>query len=310
MESGSRSERNPSVSLGRRIDQPRFRLGCRKQETQARLQSVSGRAVALSTTAGSFEEKIAQAVHGFAGQLEGQSTAHLARVQMQLDDAATVASGRAHTQLEAAAAAAAASFGRVLHGISDQEAQQFRNTSWNVIHDSMNRTLRRLAQEFEGSLTAAAGTAQEQFRERLTAEIGVGVEQSHTALDGQLNFLLDELRARSDAQQKSWVENLERVREEITARQQERLQSSADAWVVSSVGRLNEHGQGVIESLMRTAEQSLQDSCSTVLEGLAAVLRDRSKIVSGTVSSIPEISREVSEHIPSPNQIAADDQTQ
>jgi hypothetical protein len=41
------------------------------------------------------------------------------------------------------------------------------------------------------------------------------------------------------------------------------------------VRRLNEHGQNVIESLTRSAEQALRDSCSKVFEGLAETMRSR-----------------------------------
>ena len=45
--------------------------------------------------------------------------------------------------------------------------------------------------------------------------------------------------------------------------------------MVSSARRLNEHGQNVIESLMRSADQALRDSCSRAFEGLAEMMRER-----------------------------------
>ena len=45
--------------------------------------------------------------------------------------------------------------------------------------------------------------------------------------------------------------------------------------------RLNEHGQNSIESLLRSADQALRDSCSKVFEGLAETLRERATNAAG-----------------------------
>ena len=50
---------------------------------------------------------------------------------------------------------------------------------------------------------------------------------------------------------------------------------------VASVRRLNEHGQNGIESLLRSADQALRDSCSKVFEGLAEMLRERASNAAG-----------------------------
>jgi hypothetical protein len=62
---------------------------------------------------------------------------------------------------------------------------------------------------------------------------------------------------------------------------QDRLQTTADSWIMASVRRLNEHGQNGIESLLRSADQALRDSCSKVFDGLAQMLRERATNVAG-----------------------------
>jgi hypothetical protein len=50
---------------------------------------------------------------------------------------------------------------------------------------------------------------------------------------------------------------------------------------VSSVRRLSEHGQNVIESMLRSADLALRESCSKVFDGLAEILRERSASAAG-----------------------------
>ena len=45
--------------------------------------------------------------------------------------------------------------------------------------------------------------------------------------------------------------------------------------MTASVRRLNDHGQDVIDSLMRSADQALRESCVRVFEGLSEILRGR-----------------------------------
>jgi len=70
------------------------------------------------------------------------------------------------------------------------------------------------------------------------------------------------------------------------------------------VRRLNEHGQNAIESLVRSADQALRDSCSKVFEGLAEMFRDRSTNPVGAVGFVPPPGRE-SGDLPIPHQQSA-----
>jgi hypothetical protein len=75
--------------------------------------------------------------------------------------------------------------------------------------------------------------------------------------------------------------------------------------MVASVRRLNEHGQNSIESLMRSADQALRDSCSKVFEGLAEMLRDRATNAAGVVGFTPSPVRDATEAAAAHPQAAA-----
>jgi len=77
-----------------------------------------------------------------------------------------------------------------------------------------------------------------------------------------------------EAHQKAWTENLDRLSDEVVARYRERLETTADSWIVSSVRRLNEHGQNAIESHARS-DQALRHSCSRFFDDLAKLFGGR-----------------------------------
>jgi hypothetical protein len=257
----------------------------------------------LATAALAFEEKTAEACRNFALQLEGRSTAHLAQVGHELDQSASELAGRARTQLEETAKAAAASFGQILRGISEQEVRQFTSTSRSVLEDRIE-DLDRASGEFASKVEASAGTSIVRFREQMAAQLDASATEGQDVLAAEYSSTLDRYRAERDVREKQWVDNLELLSNKATDKHQERLETSSDSWMVSSVRRLNEQGKNAIESLVRSADQALRDSCSKVFEGFAEMLRGRTP-EAARAPFTPEPSREISKTPEPHNQAGA-----
>jgi hypothetical protein len=244
-----------------------------QQEAQARLQVLAEQSVA--TTGTSLDEKAAEAKQNFAAGLEAETAPHVARIREQLEAFGGELAGRARTQIEQAAEVTAAAFGQILRGISDQEVEHFSSASEMVIQER-NRELEgsasKILHAFEGDAQYSLG----RLRGQMTVEVESSVAEGRTALAAELSATLGGYRAETDAHQKEWIEGLDRLSEEATGRYRERLDTTCDSWMMSSVRRLNEHGHDVIESLMRSADQALRDSCARFFDGLAQTFRERS----------------------------------
>jgi len=268
-----------------------------QQEAQARLQVLVEQSVATTST--SLDEKAVEAKHNFASGLETEAAPQVARIREQLDSFGGELAGRARTQIEQAAEVTAAAFGQVLRGISDQEVEHFSSASQTVIQER-NRELEGCANRVLRSFEADAETSLGRFRDQIASEVESSVAGGRTALAAELSATLGGYRAERDAHQKEWIESLDRLSDEATGRYRERLDTTCDSWMMSSVRRLNEHGQNVIESLMRSADQALRDSCARFFDGLAETLRERSSaaVVAGRAPSLA--AREAAE-IPPPS---------
>jgi hypothetical protein len=261
-----------------------------EQEARARLQVHVEQTLAATGTA--LEENTAQAARNFAIQLEGRSTAHLAKVGDELDQSASELAGRARAQLEGIAQAAAASFGQILRGISEQEIGQFTSSSRSALADRLEDLVRARG-EFVASLEASARGSIERFREQMAAQLDASATEGRGVLAAEYSLTLDRYRAERDVREKQWVEDLGVLSNKATEKYQDRLETSSDSWMVSSVRRLNEQGKNAIESLVRSADQALRDSCSKVFEGFAEMLRGRA--TDGARAPVtPEPSRDIS----------------
>ena len=113
---GARASQSASEEIGRASE-------WFQQEARARLQVLVEQTVVTAGTA--FEEKTNEAAQKFAIDLDGLSVERIAQIREQLNSAAGDVTVHANTRLAEAAEVAAASFGQVLRGISEQEAERF-----------------------------------------------------------------------------------------------------------------------------------------------------------------------------------------
>jgi hypothetical protein len=243
-----------------------------QQETRERLQVLSEQT--LATAVAKLEEETAKAASQFATHLEGQSIFHLAQVHQQLDGVAEDLTGKARTHLAEAAEAAAASFGQVLHNISAERAQEFSQSSQSTV-EQKRQELENYTQQVRSAFESDSSAAMQGAREQTASHLQSAVAEARNTLGAESAAALDAHRNEHAARAQEWTENLNRIAEDAAAQCNGRIQNAADAWTVASVRRLNEHGQNVIESLMRSADQALRDSASKMFEGLAAALREQ-----------------------------------
>jgi len=272
-----------------------------QQEARARLQVLVEQT--MTTAGNSFDEKASLAAAKFEARLEEQSAGRLARIEQQLEGLAGEVAGRTRTRLDEAAEAAAASFGQVLRTISDGEAQQFATTSRGALEERQ-RELEGFADQLLRKIEANSGALVERFQAQMASQIETSVSEGRSVLASEFASALEGYRAERELQHQEWAANLERTNEDAAARYQDRLQTASDSWMVSSVRRLNEHGQNVIESLMRSADQALRDSCSKVFEGLSEMLRDRATNAAAPVGFTPAPAHESNE-TPAPHNQSA-----
>lgn len=269
--SGVRAAHSAGESIGRSSE-------WFQQEARARLQVLVEQTV--TSAAAGFDEKTADAGKKYGAQLDGESAGHLAQMRKQVEEAAGETATRARGELDQAAEAAARSFGQVLRDISGQQAEQFADSGRNTVRERAEE-LEHSAQNVIQQLEVSAGDSVARFQSLMESQVGTSLEQARAALAAELASAVDGYRAERDAHHKEWADNFDRLSGDAIDKYEERLQTACDSWMVSSVRKLSEHGQNVIESMLRSADLALRESCSKVFDGLAEILRERSASAAG-----------------------------
>ena len=246
-----------------------------QQEARARMQVLAEQTLATATT--TFEEKTAEAARRLEARLEEQTAARVAQIHQQLDGVTNQLSGRAQGEIAAAAEAAASSFGQVLRNISDEESAQFTRTSRAILAERQHEFEQFTAGAMQ-NLEANAAASVDRFHAQMASQVQASVGEGRSAIASEFAAMVEGFRADRETYKNEWAAGLDQLSADAVAKHQERLQATSDSWVVSSVRRLNEHGQSAVESLIRSADKSLRDSCSKVFEDLAEMLRRTSSI--------------------------------
>jgi hypothetical protein len=249
-----------------------------QQEARARLQALVEQS--FVTAEAGFGQRSAEAAQKFEAQLAAQTAAHLGQIRAEVEGIAGEVTARTRTDLDRAAEAAAASFGQLLHEVSERETTQFAATTATTRRERTEE-FDHATQQLLHQLDANAFSSVERFRAQMASQWDASVGEGRAALGAEFTSVLEGFRTERDAHQDEWTAQLERVSGDAAAKFQDRLQTTADSWVMASVRRLNEHGQNGIESLLRSADQALRDSCSKVFDGLAQMLRERATNVAG-----------------------------
>ena len=243
-----------------------------QQEARARLQVLTEQA--LAEAGAGMEEKTMEAGRHFDAALEIQSACQLAKVYERIEGAAGEIAGRTRTEIERASEAAASSFGQVLRNISEQQGQQFLSDNRSAL-EQRQQDLKQFASELLLNLETGAGASIDRFHAQMASELETSVAEGRRFLSAEFASTLDGYRSEREAYHADWLRKLDRASDEATEKYQERLQRASESWVDSSVREFNVHGRDAIETLVRSADQAVRDSCSKLFEGFSELLRQR-----------------------------------
>ena len=207
-------------------------------------------------------------------ELQLQRSSHLEQAKGLLETASSDAITQARNGLAQAAEAAAQTFGETLSGISTQALKHFEETGRSTL-EQQTAELQTSAGKVRQDLERSAGESMAQFQVQLAKQMDKSLEGSQQSLAAQLETTLESFGRQREAQRQEWIANLARLSNESAAQYEERLKTANDSWLMSSVRKLNEHGQNVIDSLSKAAEQTLRTTCSNVFDRLAETMRER-----------------------------------
>jgi len=238
-----------------------------QKKAHATMQSSLEKTVEQSST--ELRHRAAEVSSLVASELDHYGRTYVEHSRAQIEEAAKEVSERERTKLGENAGMAEASFSDRIQRLTAESLKKFEEASRQAIEKARSDV------EFnrEGSLV--------QFQQSLDDMMINGVEQAQTYLQSQLVPVLEEWEKRRREEQAAWMKHIEKSSSESIEQYKTRLENASNSWLLASATTLGQHSQAVLDTLAKSAEKRIRDTCAEVLAGMGDTIKERLVGISG-----------------------------
>jgi hypothetical protein len=226
--------------------------------------------------------QMGEALRGKAGELSGMfateldhfTRSYVEHAKEQLDQQARTAAERTRDAAQEASDAVAGGFSERAAKIAGEQYERLvAQSAAAQEHFAARLAVQRI--EVQSNLEDVAREAAAQFRTELEKQSGesLGVAQQH--LDSQAETLTETWRAARAAEVQQVELDLARIGNQAVDDYKQRLDNTSNTWVLTSVTKLNQHSQNLIEQLASASEDRIRAACSGVFADIGENLRKK-----------------------------------
>jgi len=232
-----------------------------QKKAQTTMHSTLEKAVEQSTSA--LRDRAAEISSLVASELDHYRRTYVEHSQAQIEEAAKEVVDRERGKLNETAEMTRAGFTDRVQRTTAESLLRLEQSSREALEKA------RSDMEFnrEGSLN--------QFQSQLEARLMEGIEQARTHLESQLGPLMESWEEKREAEQRAWVEALKKSTDESIEQYKGRLENASNSWLLASATTLGQHSQGVLDTLAKSAEKRIRETCAEVLAGMGDTLKER-----------------------------------
>jgi len=228
----------------------------------------------VDQAAAQLREKAAELSGMFAQELDHVSRSYVEHAQSQIRESATDAAERGSEQIADASNAAAAKFTDRAAQIGQQQLEVYASKTkaafeQNVAHMEANTTQVRTKLESDARAIAV------EFQRTLSQQVEQTLAQAIQDLASQMDQVKENLLNESQTLQRQFGISLDPLGMAAIDEHKQRLDNASNAWLLTTVTKLNQQSENLIAELAETTEKKLKAVCSDVITEMGASLRQR-----------------------------------
>ncbi len=221
----------------------------------------------LDQAAARLREKAAEMSGLFASELDHYSRSYVEHAQGQMQENAREAAERGAKKLGDAGDAAAAGF---VERASQLGREQFE------IYSSQTRTaMDANSLQVRANLESDARGFAEEFRRALAQHaqetMGLGKQELNLQIDKARDLLLGD----TQNLEQQFHASLNSVGENAMDEHKQRLDNASNSWLLTTVSKLNQQSESLINEMSLSTEKKLKAVCSNVFSEMGEALRQR-----------------------------------
>ncbi len=238
-----------------------------QKKAQTTMQSTLEKTVEQST--GTLRQRAAEISSLVASELDHYGRTYVDHSRAQIEEAAKENVDRGRAKMGEVANLTTADFAERIQSVTVESMRRFEEAS----RQALEKARSDLEYNRESSLT--------DFQNHLDEKMVLGVEQARTYLQSQLVPLLEEWEEKRQEQQREWMEQLKKSTNESIEHYKTRLENASNSWLLASATTLGQSSQAVIDTLAKSAEKRIRETCADVLAGMGDTLKERLIGISG-----------------------------
>jgi len=243
-----------------------------EKKVQQQMQTTLEKGVDQAAT--SLREKAGELSGMFASELDHYSRSYVEHAQTQMQDNARDAAERAALQMADAGDAAAANFS----GRTEQLAREQFDTYVSKTNTAFEQSAARMEAhtvQVRSKLESDARAFAVEYQRVLSQHTQHSLAQGKEELTAQVEHAKDTLRTEAASLDLQFQASIRSLGTQAMDDHKQRLDNASNSWLLTTVTRLNQQSETLIEQLAASTEKKLKTVCTSVFAEVGETLRQR-----------------------------------
>jgi hypothetical protein len=243
-----------------------------EKKVQTQMQTTLEKGVDQAATG--LREKAGELSGLFASELERYSRSYVAHAQGQMEESVRDIAEQASQQLAQASETASANF--VDH--SDQlvrEKFETLNTKMNVAFDQNVARSEAHTAQVRSKLESDAKQLIGEFQRAILQQTQNGLTQGKQELASQIDLAKESLRLEAQSLNHQVQTSMQSLGAHALDEYKQRLENASNTWLLTTVTRLDQQSEGLIDRLAESTEKRLRSVCGSIFAEMGETLRQR-----------------------------------
>jgi hypothetical protein len=228
----------------------------------------------LDQAAASLHEKAGDLSGQFARELDHCSRSYVEHSQSQMEEDARDVAEKASLQMAQASEAAAANFTDRADQLTREQYELFQAKSNSTFEQNASR-IEAHAVQVRSKLESDARLLAGEFQRVISQQVQEGIAQGKQELASQIEHAKDSLRIEAESLDNQLRTSMQSLATHAMNEYKERLENASNSWLLTTVTKLNQQSEELIDQLLASTEKRLRSTCNDVFAEIGETLRQR-----------------------------------
>jgi len=228
----------------------------------------------IDQAASGLRDKAGELSGLFASELDHYSRSFVEHAQSQMQESARDAAERAKQQMAEAGEAAAANFTERAAQLGREQFDMYSSKTNTAFEQATARIEAHNAQ-VRSTLESDARAFAVEYQRVLSQHTYQSLTQSKQEIGAQLDLATETLRLEAQSLDRQFQSSVQSMGARGMDEHKQRLENASNSWLLTTVSKLHQQSENLIDQLAESTEKRLKTVCGNVFNEMGETLRQR-----------------------------------